>query len=695
MTRAWMVLWVFILIPASAVYGQHSQEALKEMIFKEIVITAPPIEEPLKEKITKNALDFGTYVNMGEVLEAVPGVSAVRRGASATEPVIRGLGWERVQTQVGFVPIYGGCPARMDPPVTYLQPENFQDAEVIKGIPSVTLGPGGTAGRVMVSTDYKRSPEAPPQLGGWVTSTYNGARNGFLGSAGFKGGNKWVDVYGTVNGIDYGDYESADGKTVPADQEEVGGAVSLGFKPRDDHRWSNGIIFVRDNGIEFPSVPMDSEKTTTWIYNTTYRMDFAGKTLERLQVDGGFSLLDHRMSNRNKPNRSTLEAVATTSSDSYAGRTLQDWRLTPSILLTTGLDYYNLERDGMRNRFVVASGKTFIDHIWPDITQWNMGGFSELHIDLANDWHLRAGGRIDGARSEANAVDDTIMAGTTASTIREQFVKYYGPAAADVDRSELLGSGNLLLEWQMIEELTVFVGGGVISRPANSTERYYAFSPAPGGYTLGNPTLDPEIKYELDWGVNWAKPWGLFQLSLFYDWVSDYILPTQIGTLGNLPVRGFKNVDAQLYGGELAVILRAFKHWSLPVSLAYVRGRNTTEGKDLPEIPPLEVRAAVRAEYGKKVPWWVEFGGRFAASQHYVDESFPEDETAAFAVFHLYGGLKPVKGLKLIAGIDNLFNTEYSEHLTREAVFSVGDLVAGEEIPAPGISFFAAARYEF
>lgn len=338
MRKIWTVLLVLTFISSPLSFAQQSEDSLDELVFKEIIITAPLIKEPLTDNITKQALDFGTYVNIGEVLEAVPGVSVVRRGASSTEPVIRGLGWERVTTQVGFVPVYGGCPSRMDPPVTYLQPENFQEATVVKGISSVTLGPGGTGGRVMVSTDYKRSPDAAPELGGWVTATYNGARNGFLGSGGFKGGNKWVDVYGTVNGIDYGDYDSANGTTVPADQEEYGGALSVGVRPKEDHRWSNGLIFVRDNGIEFFSVPMDSEKTTTWIYNTTYQMDFPGSTLERIEVDGGFAFIDHRMSNSDKPNWNTVEAVANTDSDSYLGRTMQNWRLTPWMVLSTGID---------------------------------------------------------------------------------------------------------------------------------------------------------------------------------------------------------------------------------------------------------------------------------------------------------------------------------------------------------------------
>lgn len=683
-----------LFIAHSTSLAQEAGTSLEPIVFKDIIVTATP-ERPEEERVTKDVLDFGTYVNIGEVLDALPGVNVVRRGASSTEPVIRGLGWERVQTQVGPVPVYGGCPSRMDPPVTYLLPESVQDVTVAKGVPSVTYGPAGTAGRVTVSTDYKRPYEAPPELRGWATSTYNGSRNGVLGGAGFQGGNKWVDFYGAFNGLSYGNYESAKGIEVPADQTEYGGALSLAVRPMENQRWSNGLIFVKEDGTDYPSTPMDSEWTKTWIYNTGYEIRQDGCVLERIEVTGGLALLDHKMSNRDKANRSMLEAEASTNSDSFAGSAKQDWRVTPSVLLTTGFDYFHLSRDGTRERLVLqpVPGGPFYDHIWPDATQWDFGGFTELNIDLATDWHLRLGGRIDTVQSDANGADDPSLGGFS---IRQQFVKFNGEAAENVNGDELLGTGNALLEWKAMKELYIHLGGGAISRPASITERFYAFAPGAGGYQLGNPALDPETKYEIDWGVNWIKPWGNVGLSLFHYWVEDFILPTQVGVFTDgKPIRGFRNVDARLWGGEIGAVFMPIEHWSFPFSLSYVRGKNTSENCNLPEIPPLEARMAVRAEYGQSIPWWVEFGGRVAASQKDVDPAFPEDETPAFSVFHLYGGFKPVKGLRIQLGIDNLFNTNYHEHLTREAIFTTTNLVDGDEVPAPGISFFATVRYEF
>ena len=113
------------------------------------------------EQVSPEALRSGRFSNLGEAVTEMPGVSGVKRAHSAVEPVIRGLGWERVQTQVDGLPLYGACPGRMDPPAMILQPETVREAYVVKGVPSVTLGPAGTGGRVMVSTDYERSGGAP------------------------------------------------------------------------------------------------------------------------------------------------------------------------------------------------------------------------------------------------------------------------------------------------------------------------------------------------------------------------------------------------------------------------------------------------------------------------------------------------------------------------------------------------------
>ncbi len=42
--------------------------------------------------------------------------------------------------------------------------------------------------------------------------------------------------------------------------------------------------------------------------------------------------------------------------------------------------------------------------------------------------------------------------------------------------------------------------------------------------------------------------------------------------------------------------------------------------------------------------------------------------------------------LRVRVGVENLLDTEFHEHLTREAIMAVDDLAAGDEIAAPGRS---------
>jgi len=126
-----------------------------------------------------------------------------------------------------------------------------------------------------------------------------------------------------------------------------------------------------------------------------------------------------------------------------------------------------------------------------------------------------------------------------------------------------------------------------------------------------------------------------------------------------------------------------------------VRGENRDEDEDLPEIPALEGRAAVRYEAGEGHPWWCELGARIADGQERVFEAFPEDPTPGYTVCHLRGGVQITESFALQAGIENLLDKEYWDHLTREAAVAVGDLAAGDEIPAPERSFYLTVRATF
>lgn len=690
-------LWLAALLISAAGSGIAEE---REIELDEIVVTGEVLL-PQAEVVPPATLESGRFVNIGETLSEVPGVGLVRRATSAPEPVIRGLGYERVSTQINGLPIYGACPARMDPPVIYGRAHSAEKVLVIKGVPSVTLGPAGTGGRVIIKTDYERDPDAEPGAERWARLGYDGARDGISGEVGVKGGNAAIDFKAVAEGSDYGDYASASGVEVPADQENYSAGLNFAWRPRPNHRWWNYFGYVRDQDVEYPSLPMNLKETDFITAHTGYRIDLDSGILNRFDANFGMFDIDHVMSNEGKPGRSMSQNQTDTDAEAYSAFVNLTWRLSDDMELATGADLFHLKRDGLRERYNVAMNQRFFDHIWPDSTQWDVGGFAELRMFLGDDWLLRVGGRVDQVESEAGAIDEMSL---QRKTIRESFVRFYGPEAADADASETVGAGNILLEWMapgITDALSLHVGAGVSSRTAGVTERYFAFAPAPGGFQIGNPTLDPEIKYEVEAGLDWQSDWAECALSAYHFWVNDYINPValareEINGDGNPDlIRGYENIDARLYGAEAALTLKLGERWWIPMTLSYVRGENTTDDRDLPEIPPLEGRAALRYVDTTANPWWVQFGGRFVARQDKVDEEFPEDETAGFSVFHLRAGAVANRKFHVEAGIENLFDQDYHEHLTRESLLPVGDLMAGDEIPAPGQSVYVSFRVKF
>ncbi len=89
----------------------------------------------------------------GEFLRGVPGVASGRMGGHGLEVVIRG----QSQNQLNIIDsgsfTYGGCPNRMDPPAATAGISRADKIIVERGYQSVTNGPGGSGGSVILERE--------------------------------------------------------------------------------------------------------------------------------------------------------------------------------------------------------------------------------------------------------------------------------------------------------------------------------------------------------------------------------------------------------------------------------------------------------------------------------------------------------------------------------------------------------------
>lgn len=632
--------------------------------------------------------------NLGEALADLPGVSMVRRAPTGAEPVIRGLGFERVRTLLGAVPLFGACPGRMDPPVTYLSAESGS-AVGVSCCASAEAGAGGTAGAVTVDPDYQRAEGAADGWTPFVEAGYESAREGWHAAAGVEGGQGAFDLKASASHRTLDDYTAPDGRLVPAGMEETSANLAVGWRPGEGRRLWSAVNYVKEKDVVYTALPMDNRDTDFWAWNAGYAVEGDG-LVQAWELTGGLSSVDHLMDNRDKPTWAVMQAETQGLTDTWAARARAD--LAPGALdLRLGADVTEVRQDALRSRYMPAMDTTAYDHMWPDARQSTYGALLDAGLDLGG---LRLGfeGRLDAYDSKARAADDASLGGLT---VREQYVRWYGADAAETDRTETVGQAAVRLEGGRETAARWHLRTGLAARPAGISERYLAFAPAPGGYLVGNPTLAAEKAWQSEAGLDVSQGPLVLAARVFHYGVADYILPTVIarqdvsGDGIDDTIKGFVNRDATLTGGELSLQWQAGDAVVVPVSVAHVRGRNTTDDRDLPEIPAFGGKAEVKVRGWKEGEGWLTLGARFAADQDNIDPLFGEDRTPGWTVWHAGVEARPTANLRVRVFVDNLFDKLYWDHLTREAVLPLGGLAMGDEVPAPGRSVTASARLSF
>lgn len=635
-------------------------------------------------------------------LRLLPGVTLRAQGGHAGEPVVRGLGWERVTTQHNGLNLYGACPSRMDPPVNLFTAGELDTISIELGPVSVTRGPVPMGGRITLETRLPLETAAPPRQAAEARVT--GSSNGNAITAGLTAeradDTTAIRVQGSLDSS--GDYTSGDGITVPAQYESEKASALWTQRLSDDLQFEVETRWIYNQNIDFIALPMDSRYEKTNLTTGSLFWTPEKDSLQSIRLRAGLGRVDHLMDNRDKANRGMVEASTPSTADSRNLGLLTTWKIGDGQL-QAGVDGSTLDRDATRTRTMVRMNRTFVDPIWPDLSQEQAGGFAEWEQALGTSTGLRAGLRMDTFRQDAGKAGASIVPGPGVgkTTVEQAWVDVGGSDPGHIDNQDTLLSGNLKLDQSLSQDWTVQLGISRVEAVPNLTQRYLSFGPVPGGFGIGTPSLDPEKKWEVE--IRTESRIGDHRVggAVFAARIQDYLLPTTVAMLdvngdGRIDrVKGTRNEDAELYGAEASAVLSLSPGVTVPVHLSFVRGEVRKTGAPLPEIPPLDLQAALRWQGPEDRDWFVEFGAYLAARQDRINPEFGEDETPSFALFHLRAGKSFSPHWRVEIGIENLFDREYHEHLTREALLPEGDLKPGDEVPGPGRGFHLSVQADW
>jgi iron complex outermembrane recepter protein len=619
----------------------------------------------------------------GQILAATPGIAVIRKaGQYGFDPVVRGFKYDQLNIVIdGAQHCLAACPNRMDPPLSQISLNQMEKVEVIKGPYALRYGTG-LGGTILFSSLRPAFLETPTPFGRISSGVEsNGGILRTEGLVGIRARNLVLDLNAAWS--EGGDYSDGNGERVSAGFRRGSFGTNLHFRPWRAHQLSANLTHNRASDVLFAGLGMDLRKDHTWLSSLRHEWQPAGGgALSRWSSMVSGTFVDHRMDNGLKDLQPRMMNMATdATTQSYAARSEITWRLGGGYLYT-GLDFRQEQAQGQRVReFLMGpmAGTSRTDAVWQDARIRNTGLFAEWHRDWAQ-WQWVSGARL--AVNEASA-------GAPSHAFAERY--------PDMGGRQINPSLSTGLVRTLSKDLTLGLWAARTQRSGSLIERYIHSLPVGVDpfEMLGNPGLKPEVNHQMDLNLRMALPRGHWQLNLFgallQDMISGQRRPDIMPVVMSAPgVRQFVNIgQARMAGAELQWAQCWPAHLHTDLQVAWVYGEDRSRSQPLQEMPPLEGRFRISGMYldGRLQPaiTW-----RGALAQERISGEFGEWRTPGFQVLDLQCSYHLLRALRLTAGVHNLFDTSYTEHLNR----ALSQSAAPTRILMPGRNFFITASYD-
>jgi len=658
-------------------FSANAQEALQQetsqqkkikdnsnVLLKEVVITSVPMTSPVMVVTDPKAPRQPVPATDGtDYLKTIPGFSAIRNGGTNGDPVFRGMFGSRLNIRSDGGVALGACPNRMDNPASYISPESYDRLTVIKGPQTVKWGPTGEAATVL----FERDPQHFDHLTEKTNiSTIFGSNERVGVNLDTTVGDKLGYARLIANKSRSGDYKDGDGNYVPSAWDKWNTDLFVGWTPNADTVLE--LSAGKGNGeARYAGRGMDGTEFKRESLGAKFITENVSDKVSKIEAQFYYNYADHVMNNFSlrelKPNAKKMEGEP--DRRTMGGRIAVTWDLG-DVALVTGIDAQtDTHRTKNRVNMLPTSG-------WnKDGTFDDYGLFSEMTWSFTNTQRLVAGGRVDWHSVEDFRSTSLTFGDKRHATLPSGFLRY------EQDLSSL--------------PITTYIGLGHAERYPDYWE---LFSPKLASKNAVNAFegINPEKTTQIDFGAQYNTDKTNIWFSGYVGRIDDYILFDY--TTGSSKAR---NINATILGGEAGISQDLTHGWRTDVSVAYAWGKNTTDDEALPQIPPLEGRIGLTYEYEN---WTIGGLARLVAKQTRIAKNMGNvvgkdfDESSAFAVFSVNGSYKFNSHIKLTAGIDNIFNKSYFEHLNRDGDAGWG-FSSHYQLREPGRTFWAKADFKF
>ncbi len=644
-----------------------------------------------------------------DLLNKQPGITLARDGIWGTHISIRGLSRSSLVTMVDGNRIETATDLAAG--LSMIDLNDVKRIEVIKGAASSLYGTGGMGGVVNIITKddgYNSS----FSINGSVTSGFNSVNDGRTGSISLSSGsiNWFAKLTGTLRKAN--DAKTPDGTIKNSRFSDEYFSVYAGYKPFDNNEFRINYqrFYAKDVGIP-GGAPLFPDKADVR-YPFEQRDLFSAEYFFRRVFESSFNF-SLKYYNQNiyrdvenipyivqnvpagggqPPRRINVLKILPNARHYTNGVVAQATGLIgTNHLLIAGVDIWQRELDSRRQRHLKievldSTGTNVVNTInqiigerpLPESKYLSMGFFIQDEFSALQDkLTLTIGGRIDRINVQNKQVSNPVylvVNGNRNDNPSNSVLQWEAEKVHDIS-----WSANAGILYKLFRNIDVSFNAARSFRSPGLEERYQ-FIDLGSLVRLGDPNLKPERGSFFDLGLRIWQPSYSFNLSIFLNLMEDLVAEIP-GTYENKNALIKTNIGkARLYGFDLGFEGNLYNGFVVYGNAAFVRGEDTGNNSDLPQIPPFNGMLGVRLPVMDYLN--VDLSASFFADQKKTAAG--EIATPGYAYFDLLLSSQKIDvgavSFRLFAGAENLTNRSYRNHLSTNRGFILSE---------PGRNIFA------
>ena len=645
-----IVFLLMVLLPDTS-FAQRDSFETKNVFLKEIIIQNEKNLNHSREK--KQPADLQTSTD--QILEGINGVSLIKRGNFALEPTIRGLNAGQINVTIDGMAMFGACTDRMDPVSSYIEPNNLQSITVSYGANDMSYGSSIGGG-----FDFKiKQPRlnATRKWSGMAGVGYETNGNALQTLAAVNYSTKRLGI--NLNGIfrNSQNYKAAKGEEIKFSQyNKWNGGLSAKYKLKENHFLQ--FKYLQDEGynIGYPALTMDVEFAKAKIGSFSHMFHSNTGALQHVETKVYLNYIDHAMDDTKRPKEQVpmhMDMPGTSRTMGFYSEA--SWALE-NHEIKTKINGYQNQLHAEMTMYPVHGAKMYMLTI-PDAQRELIGLDISDRYTIKPNLSLLMGGRVDF---------------TSSSTYTSEGEKILsGMFQGELSRNSILYNLFLNPVYKVRKNLSVYANIARAMRQGTLQEMYgfYLFNRLDGYDYIGNPDIKNETSWNAALGSMYQNKAVKIELQVYSYFMKNYIAGVQkagysVMTIGANGVKQYANLPSAILAG-----IEASGEFKICPTVSFMTTNSFNYGKDneggaLPMISPFKTVNQLTYK-GEKISLGIT-GLVSAAQKHVNTVKYGETTTPAFGIINLKAGkdfkLK-TSTLSLNAGVDNLLDTDYTEHL--------------------------------